>query len=220
MERLGRALSEAGETVVASKEPTDGQWGKRLRESAKTGRMSLADELHAFTENRREHLAAKILPALSRGEIVTLDRYFYSTIAYQGSRGANVGELAHAMREEFPRPDLVLFIDTHPAIAVERIEKSRGEMLNHFEQLDSLTAERSAFSHTLADDPVVEMIDGNAAVANVFDSAAHTLLEIALRTKRCAKRYECDIFYCTARQIGECRWAILKGRLAGRSADR
>ncbi len=84
---LADILTAAGETVVLSKEPTDGPWGKQLRASATTGRMSLADELHAFTEDRKQHVTNLIAPALARGEIVILDRYFYSTIAYQGARG-------------------------------------------------------------------------------------------------------------------------------------
>jgi dTMP kinase len=90
---LADALRAAGENVLASKEPTDGQWGRRLRQSAQNGRLSLEDELHAFIEDRKEHVATTILPALAAGSVVLLDRYFYSTIAYQGARGADVATL-------------------------------------------------------------------------------------------------------------------------------
>jgi dTMP kinase len=66
---------------VRSKEPTDGPWGQKIRQSAQTGRMSVEDELHAFTEDRKEHVRDLILPALTAGKAVVLDRYFYSTIA-------------------------------------------------------------------------------------------------------------------------------------------
>src|SRR5262245_42547095 len=75
--RIAEALRAVGETVVQSREPTDGPWGRKIRESAVSGRMSLADELHAFVEDRREHVAGVIRPALDRGEIVVLDRYYY-----------------------------------------------------------------------------------------------------------------------------------------------
>jgi FkbM family methyltransferase len=55
--------------------------------------MSLEDELHAFAEDRKEHVREVILPALAEGRTVLLDRYFYSTIAYQGARGACVEAL-------------------------------------------------------------------------------------------------------------------------------
>ncbi len=74
--RLREALKRAGEIVIQSKEPTDGHWGRLIRESAKGTRMPLADELHAFVEDRREHLADTVLPALDRGAIVVRDRYF------------------------------------------------------------------------------------------------------------------------------------------------
>src|SRR4051794_4247303 len=84
--RLCAALADVGETVVRSKEPTNGPHGRRLRESAQTGRMNADEELQTFIADRREHVETVIRPALERGETVILDRYFYSTVAYQGVR--------------------------------------------------------------------------------------------------------------------------------------
>src|SRR5207253_402183 len=84
--RLCKALEAVGETVVRSKEPTNGPHGRRVRESAQNGRLDPHEELATFLDDRREHVATVIGPALGRGEIVILDRYFYSTIAYQGPR--------------------------------------------------------------------------------------------------------------------------------------
>ena len=53
----------------------------------------LEEELEAFINDRIEHVQSIIQPALDRGSIVVLDRYFYSTIAYQGARGADVESL-------------------------------------------------------------------------------------------------------------------------------
>lgn len=76
VELLREAFEAAGETVTASKEPTNGPWGRLVRESAQSGRLGLADELHAFLEDRKEHVEELVKPALARGEIVILDRYF------------------------------------------------------------------------------------------------------------------------------------------------
>jgi dTMP kinase len=212
VERLRAALAAAGETVVASKEPTSGKWGQRIRESAQHGRMALDQELHAFTEDRREHIA-KIKPALDRGDIVLLDRYFYSTIAYQGARGADPVKIGNAMRAEFPIPDLVLLIDLHPAEALERISVSRGETPNHFERLDSLQAIRQRFLDIAKDDPTIQQINGSDGIEAVYQAAMHIVLNGVLKAKRCAKSYDCDVFYCSYRINGECRWANLYGQL-------
>src|SRR4051794_28178129 len=124
--------------VIRSKEPTDGPWGRKIRASAATGRMSLADELHAFTEDRKQHVREVILPALAAGKAVVLDRYFYSTIAYQGTRGADTAAVANRMREIAPVPDVTFLIDVPPAVGVDRITANRGESPNQFEQSDDL----------------------------------------------------------------------------------
>jgi dTMP kinase len=93
VEMLRAALTHAGLPVTVSKEPTNGQWGAVLRESAVSGRLSLDEELKAFINDRREHVDTLITPKLEAGHVVVLDRYFYSTIAYQGCRGANAREI-------------------------------------------------------------------------------------------------------------------------------
>ena len=42
--------------VVTSYEPTNGPWGRKLRESAKTGRLSIDEELDLFLRERRYSL--------------------------------------------------------------------------------------------------------------------------------------------------------------------
>lgn len=169
VKRLAEALRAAGRTVVASREPTDGPWGKKLRASAETGRMSPTDELHAFLEDRKEHVAAEIGPALERGDVVLLDRYYYSTIAYQGLRGSDVAEIRRANEAIAPRPDLVLLIDFDPQLAIARISQSRGDVPNEFEKLDQLQAIRNIFLDCAAAEPdIFRVIDGSREPDAVF----------------------------------------------------
>ena len=87
-ERLVRALRETGHEVVATAEPTGGPWGRRIRAAARgEAPVSAQDELAWFVEDRREHVAQVIGPALAGGRVVVTDRYFLSTVAYQGARG-------------------------------------------------------------------------------------------------------------------------------------
>lgn len=142
---LKEALERAGESPVVSKEPTDGRWGRLLRESAASGRMPLEEELHAFIEDRKEHVAAVLRPALEAGRIVILDRYFYSTIAYQGARGADVAEVRARMEAQFPIPDAVFILDAEPGVGVQRIAQLRGEKPDHFEDREYLERVRAIF---------------------------------------------------------------------------
>jgi dTMP kinase len=130
--------------VVSSREPTDGPWGRRLRESAVLGRLSPQEELELFIRDRRQHVEELVRPALERGAVVLLDRYYLSTAAYQGARGADP-ESVLALNETFaPAPDLVLLLDCDPLVSLERVRR-RGGPADEFEKLGELQAVRRIF---------------------------------------------------------------------------
>lgn len=133
-----------GLPCVQSREPTSGVWGKKIRASAALGRMSLQEELDYFIRDRREHVEGLILPSLESGAVVILDRYYLSTAAYQGARGADP-EWILSQNEEFaPAPDLALLLDCTPEVSLERIRK-RGDVPDAFERLEGLRAVREVF---------------------------------------------------------------------------
>lgn len=173
---LGRQLAAhahaRGLTAVVSREPTDGPHGTALRRSAKTGRLSLADELDLFLKDRAEHVATLIRPALARGEIVILDRYYLSTAAYQGARGADPAEII-ARNEAFaPAPDLVLLLDIDPLAGTGRILR-RGDQPDDFEAVIYLAKVRDIFLSL--PQPFIRRINAARPVDEVFGDAARLL---------------------------------------------
>ncbi len=130
--------------LVLSREPTDGPHGRRLRESAVTGRLALETELELFLNDRRQHVEGLIEPALERGALVLLDRYYFSTAAYQGARGADPDAVLLANEAFAPEPDLVLLLDCAPVVTLERI-RLRGGGADAFERIESLEAVRRIF---------------------------------------------------------------------------
>ena len=131
---LAAWLRERGREVVTSREPTDGPHGTALRQSAKTGRLSINDEFNLFLKDRTEHVATLISPALDRGAVVILDRYYFSTAAYQGARGLDPRAIIAANEKFAPVPDLILLLDIDPAAGSARIH-SRGDAPDDFESL-------------------------------------------------------------------------------------
>jgi dTMP kinase len=165
--RLGEWFKSRGREVVISREPTDGPWGKKLRESAATGRLSPQDELQFFLNDRRQHVEEKIAPALAAGKVVILDRYYFSTMAYQGARGFDPAEIRR-MNEAFaPVPDLLLILDLDVDTAHDRIGH-RGDSTNEFEKHESLTRCREIFL-SLKDEPFVRVIYSNAPLDEVSE---------------------------------------------------
>lgn len=176
--RLAAALTAAGHDPVVSREPTAGPWGQKLRASALAGRLSAEEELDAFIHDRTEHVEHLIAPSLAAGRIVLLDRYFYSTVAYQGIRGLDTRAVRAEMERRFPIPDAVFLIDIDPVLALERIARSRGAAPDEFEKLESLRRTREVFL-TLGE-PVVT-IDGARDEASVHRDVVSGMARVLAR---------------------------------------
>ena len=163
--RLAEWFRARGREVVLSREPTDGPWGKKLRESATTGRLSPEDELECFLNDRREHVEMTIKPALADGKVVILDRYYFSTMAYQGARGFDPAEIRRRNEAFAPQPDLLLILELSIESAHGRIG-SRGDTANEFEQRDTLTRCREIFL-SLRNEPFARVIDAEPSLNEV-----------------------------------------------------
>ena len=176
---LAEALRNEGRRVVLSREPTDGAFGRRLRESANSGRLSPEEELQLFHQDRREHVETLIEPALQGGEIVILDRYYFSTMAYQGVRGFDPQEIRRVNEEFAPVPDLLLLLDLPIDSALDRIGVRDGQA-NEFEQRESLELCQQIF-HSVQDD-FVRLINADQSIDAIhaeITSAVATLLDSA-----------------------------------------
>ena len=165
---LAAWLRESGREVITSREPTDGPHGTALRQSAKTGRLSLEAELDLFQKDRTEHVATLIAPALHRGAVVILDRYYFSTAAYQGARGLDPQAIIAANEKFAPVPDLVLLLDLDPAAGAARIQR-RGDALDDFESLDYQREVRRLFLSL--DRPFIHRVDATRDAESVFQNA-------------------------------------------------
>ena len=163
--RLGAWFLAQGREVVLSREPTDGPWGQKLRASAATGRLDPADELEYFLNDRRQHVAETIAPALAAGKVVILDRYYFSTMAYQGARGFDPAEIRRLNEQFAPVPDLLLILDLDVDIALGRIG-ARGDSANEFEQRDNLQRCRDIFL-SLSAESFARLIDSSGFLDEV-----------------------------------------------------
>jgi dTMP kinase len=157
---LGRYLRDKGCSVIETREPTNGPYGRKIRELyVDRGKYSVEQELELFIEDRRQHVREVIEPALAEGYIVLTDRYYFSTAAYQGAAGMDPGEIFS--RNAFaPRPDMVIMLTMQPEISLIRIRESRGEELNDFEQEEQL--QRVAKLFASFNDPCIRRVAADA----------------------------------------------------------
>ena len=153
---LAKRLRAADHVVVVLKEPTDGPHGTRLKQVLRGERDADAEEVLAlFTADRREHVADRITPALERGEIVLMDRYYYSALAYQCAAGIPA-ERIRAVNAFAPTPDLVMVFDLPVGEALERVHSH--SVADTFERANHLERVRTAYL-ALEADPLVHVLD-------------------------------------------------------------
>jgi len=167
--RLADKLRNEGWDVVRLQEPTAGPFGRKIRELAANGRDGVTpeEELQLFIEDRKENVQNNILPAMERGAVVVMDRYYYSTIAYQGARGLNPAYI-RAENEKFAPPaDLLLYLHIPVEMVTGRIEGSRKGTLDHFEKGPYLQKVKAIFD-TMQDKQLVR-IDAAQDEESVFE---------------------------------------------------
>ncbi len=163
---LAESLRGMGHTVQLTREPTDGPVGQRIRELySSRAEVTQEEELQLFIDDRRQHVAEIIQPALAAGRIVLTDRYYLSTAAYQGSAGLDPAEIIRRNELFAPVPDLVILLVVPPVLGIERIRTLRGEALNAFEQEAEL--KRVAAIFDLLDQKYIKRIDATQSVAAV-----------------------------------------------------
>jgi len=142
---LAGALRRAGLEALSFREPTRGRWGREIKEKARRpDSLTPEEELALFLKDREEDVARNILPSLRRKKAVVLDRYYYSTIAYQGAKGISRARI-RCLNERFaPGPDLVFILDVDPGRGLGRI-KGRPKKEPLFERKEYLARVRRIF---------------------------------------------------------------------------
>lgn len=165
---LNEALLSKGYDVVTTREPTNGRFGKKIRELyINRGNVSREEELELFIQDREEHVEVFLAPMLSKKKIILCDRYYLSTIAYQGAAGMNV-RMIEEKNAFAPTPDIALLFQLSPRTSIQRITQKRGDELNDFEQEDSLQAVEKIFNSLSY--PFIQKIDAEHSVENIHGS--------------------------------------------------
>ena len=153
--RLADMLRAEGREVVLTAEPTGLPSGKALRE-ALSGRVKKSEcEMAAmFVMDRIAHNIDDeigIQNLVARGVDVICDRYYYSSLAYQGHatdyawvKAMNVG------CPEIRKPDLCIYLDLLPEESLRRINAGR-ESLEIYENTETLTGVRKQFLSVIED---------------------------------------------------------------------
>ena len=164
---LAEKLKRSGEKVYVTAEPTFSTSGGIIRDALSGAVERTTCELAAlFVWDRINHNINKtngIKKMLADGYTVISDRYYYSSLAYQGE--ATDYEWVKALNcscPEIRKPDICIFIDISPETAIKRITSDRATT-EIFEEVGKLTKIRETFLNIFDDlkDDNVALIDGD-----------------------------------------------------------
>lgn len=143
--RLRAVLGERGVDAVVFREPGDSTFGDQLRRQFRDGRtVTPSEEAELFIADRRIDVRDNIVPALAAGRVVIMDRYYFSTMAYQGAVGLDVDELRRVNESFAPRPHLTLILDLPAETSARRIAAGRVRP-DSYEDVEYLTRVRALF---------------------------------------------------------------------------
>lgn len=137
-QRLSTALAERGRATHLTREPSDGPIGKLLREML-AGEHSPVDATTMgllFAADRADHLQREVEPALAGGTLVISDRWYHSSLAYQGTEEER--EWIRELNRRARVPDLTIILDVAP----ERAARRRGEAGRRHEIYDASATQR------------------------------------------------------------------------------
>jgi dTMP kinase len=164
--RLARSLRARGRDVVQTREPSEGPIGREIRALARKGeRVPAERELELFTDDRREHVAQVIEPALAAGRWVVTDRYFLSTVAYQGARGLDWRAILARSEAEFPAPDAALVFELPADVGLARARARGGAPDLWFEHGEYLAQVAAIFA--AIERPYVARVDASGSAEAV-----------------------------------------------------
>jgi len=129
LEALRKKFEAAHAHVYFTCEPTRGEIGKLIRRSLQ-GEIALTADTMArlFAADRGEHLYGEngIVALTAAGAVVFSDRYFFSSLAYQGEAGD--GDLTVELNRHFPLPEYLFYFDIESDTAMNRVEKRAGKL--------------------------------------------------------------------------------------------
>ena len=168
-------LEGEGEKVIILKEPTKRPHGQKLWDMLHGKRKATNEEiLELFVLDRIQHVEEKIQPALDDGTVILMDRYYYSSMAYQVAGGIDVEEIRekHAFA---PKPDIVLIFDLPVSIALERV-KGHSDA-DEFEKDEHLEKVREAYLD-LENDPLVRIVDATGTPKEIFGNVWRLVSEV------------------------------------------
>ena len=167
-------LEGRGREVIRTLEPGGTELGQEIRHLLlhRKGDVSARAEALLYAADRAHHVATIIRPALAQGKVVLSDRYFDSSVAYQGAaRELDVNEVRNislwAVDNLIPDLTVLLDLDAHAAILRRNKTGTEPDRLER-EKVDFFERARSQYLE-LAKEPRFLVVDATLSINEIQD---------------------------------------------------
>jgi dTMP kinase len=172
LDLLESYLVAKGHEVIRTLEPGGTELGQEIRHLLlhRKGDVAPRSEALLYAADRAHHVATKIRPALAEGKVVLSDRYFDSSVAYQGAaRELNVDEVRDISLWAVGGllPDLTILLDLPADVAIQRRNKTGVEPDRlEKEQVDFFERARDEYLRR-ASEPRFLIVDASLSVDEI-----------------------------------------------------
>ena len=178
-----KMLDEMNVKFITTREPGGIRIAEDIRNiilDVKNTEMTPECEALLYAAARMQHLKEKVIPNLKKGNLVLCDRFLDSSIAYQGvARGLGVDNVLKINSFALDYlPDLTIFIDVKPEVALKRLSlRDKSDRLD-LETIDFHNNVYNGYQEVLKLYPDrIKVINGNQSLENVVNDCKKAILE-------------------------------------------
>lgn len=176
-------LQAHGTPVIYTREPGGTEISEQIREvilSTRNKSMRSETEVLLFSAARAQIVDQVIRPALAEGKIVVCDRYYDSTLAYQGyGLGLDLDAL-RAITKFATRglvPDLTFYVDVPAEVGLARRHQAETNRLDH-KDVDYHARVRNGYLELAKAEPHrFIVIDGTGTIEQVQEEIRARMME-------------------------------------------
>ncbi|HSD91224.1 MAG TPA: dTMP kinase [Kofleriaceae bacterium] len=175
VKRLVDHLTAKGTRAHATREPSDGPVGRLIREmlvgehAIEGQKLSQGTFGLLFAADRLDHMQREVDPQIAAGTIVVSDRWYHSSLAYQGT-GADRDWIA-TLNARARKPDLTIFLQVRPEVAAKRraAARRREELFEDLQMQQEVDAGyKATIAELRAQGERIEILDGELTEDQVF----------------------------------------------------
>lgn len=184
LDMLEKHLISSGREVVRTLEPGGTELGQEIRHLLlhRKGDVAPRSEALLYAADRAHHVETKIKPALASGKVVLSDRYFDSSVAYQGAaRELDVQEVKDISLWAIDRllPDLTVLLDLPAQEAMNR-RGNKGTEPDRLEREQVEFFERARDEYLrMATEPRFLVVDANLSPEEIHSQVLQRVAKLS-----------------------------------------